>query len=193
MGQLLTESDAQIQQWKIKILEAVGENGQVIIEVIPELEKFIGKQTPAIKLSGRASQNRFNLLFQKFTQVFTSVEHPLVIFLDDLQWADLASLKLMQLLMADTKYLLLIGAYRNNEANPVHPLMLTISEIQKTAATINTITLALLSQGDMNQLIAATLKCSENLALPISQIVYQKTSGNPFFVLNFLNRYTRMG
>ncbi|WP_392477167.1 AAA family ATPase [Nostoc sp. C110] len=186
MGQLLTESDAQIQQWKIKILEAVGENGQVIIEVIPELERIIGKQTPAIELSGSASQNRFNLLFQKFTQVFTSVEHPLVIFLDDLQWADLASLKLMQLLMADTKYLLLIGAYRDNEVNPVHPLMLTVSEMQKTAATINTINLALLSQGDVNQLIAATLKCSEKLALPISQIVYQKTSGNPFFGTQFL-------
>ncbi|MEH2045848.1 ATP-binding sensor histidine kinase [Nostoc sp.] len=186
MCQLLTESDAQIQQWKSKILEALGENGQVIIEVIPELERIIGKQTPAIELSGTASQNRFNLLFQKFTQVFTSVKHPLVIFLDDLQWVDLASLKLMQLLIADTKYLLLIGAYRDNEVNPVHPLILTVSEMQKTAATINTITLAPLSQGDVNQLIAATLKCSEDLALPISQIVYQKTSGNPFFDTQFI-------
>ncbi|MEH1868316.1 MAG: AAA family ATPase [Nostoc sp.] len=186
MGQLLTETTSKIQQWKSKILEALGENGQVIIEVIPELERIIGKQTPAIELSGSASQNRFNLLFQKFTQVFTSVEHPLVIFLDDLQWADLASLKLMQLLIADTKHLLLIGAYRDNEVNPVHPLMLTISEIQKTAATINTITLAPLSQGDVNQLIAATLKCSEALAFPISQIVYKKTFGNPFFDTQFL-------
>ena len=80
----------------------------------------------------RAAQNRFNLLFQKFTQVFTSAEHPLVMFLDDLQWADSASLKLMQLLMADTKHLFLIGAYRDNEVNPAHPLMLTLSEIKKT-------------------------------------------------------------
>ncbi|MHC5598309.1 MAG: ATP-binding protein, partial [Nostoc sp.] len=109
MGQLLTESDAQIEQWKNQILEAVGENGQVIIEVIPELSKIIGEQPPAIELSGTSAQNRFNLLFQKFTQVFTSAEHPLVMFLDDLQWADSASLKLMQLLMADTKHLLLIG------------------------------------------------------------------------------------
>ena len=146
MGQLLSESDAQIQQWKNKILEAVGENGQVIIEVIPELEKIIGEQPPAPELSGDAAQNRFNLLFQKFTQVFTSLEHPLVMFLDDLQWADSASLKLMQLLMADTGYLLLIGAYRDNEVNPAHPLMLTLSEIEKTQATINTITLEPLSQ-----------------------------------------------
>ncbi|MHC5863579.1 AAA family ATPase, partial [Nostoc sp.] len=87
MGQLLTESDAQIEQWKNQILSAVGENGQVIIEVIPELSKIIGEQPPAIELSGTSAQNRFNLLFQKFTQVFTSAEHPLVMFLDDLQWA----------------------------------------------------------------------------------------------------------
>ena len=186
MEQLLTESTFQIQQWKIKILEALGDNGQVIIEVIPELERILGKQTPVIELSGTASHNRFNLLFKKFTQVFTSVEHPLVILLDDLQWADLASLKLMQLLMADTKYFLLIGAYRDNQVNPVHPLMLTLSEMQKTTVIINTITLAPLSQQDVNQLIAATLRCSENLALPISQMVYQKTHGNPFFCTQLL-------
>ncbi|WP_375477223.1 AAA family ATPase [uncultured Nostoc sp.] len=186
MEQLLTESTFQIQQWKTKILEALGDNGQVIIEVIPELERIIGKQTPVIELSGTASHNRFNLLFKKFTQVFTNVEHPLVIFLDDLQWADLASLKLMQLLMADTKYFLLIGAYRDNQVNPVHPLMLTLSEMQKTTVIINTITLAPLSQQDVNQLIAATLRCSENLALPISQMVYQKTHGNPFFCTQLL-------
>ncbi|WP_375491911.1 AAA family ATPase [uncultured Nostoc sp.] len=186
MGQLLSESDAQIQQWRNQILSAVGENGQVIIEVIPELEKIIGGQTPAIELSGTAAQNRFNLLFQKFTQVFTSAEHPLVMFLDDLQWADSASLKLIQLLMADTKHLLLIGAYRDNEVNPGHPLMLTLSEIQKTQATINTITLAPLSQGQVNQLVADTLKCQESLAWNLSQLVSQKTQGNPFFASQFI-------
>ncbi|MDZ8105929.1 MAG: ATP-binding sensor histidine kinase [Nostoc sp. DedQUE12a] len=186
MGQLLTESDAQIEQWKNQILEAVGENGQVIIEVIPELSKIIGEQLPAIELSGTSAQNRFNLLFQKFTQVFTSAEHPLVMFLDDLQWADSASLKLMQLLMADTKHMLLIGAYRDNEVTPAHPLMLTLSEIQKNQATINTITLAPLSQGQVNQLVADTLKCTETLASPLSQLIYQKTQGNPFFATQFL-------
>ncbi|MCW5313412.1 AAA family ATPase [Nostoc sp. KVJ3] len=186
MGQLLSESDAQIQQWSNQILEAVGDNGQVIIEVIPELSRIIGEQPPAIELSGTAAQNRFNLLFQKFTQVFTSLEHPLVMFLDDLQWADSASLKLMQLLMADTKHLLLIGAYRDNEVNPAHPLMLTLSEIQKAQATINTITLAPLSQVQVNQLVADTLKCTETLASPLSQLVYQKTQGNPFFATQFL-------
>ncbi|MEH1852539.1 MAG: AAA family ATPase [Nostoc sp.] len=186
MGQLLTESDAQIEQWKNQILEAVGENGQVIIEVIPKLSRIIGEQSPAIELSGDAAQNRFNLLFQKFTQVFTSAEHPLVMFLDDLQWADSASLKLMQLLMADTKHMLLIGAYRDNEVSPGYPLMLTLSEIQKNQATINTIILAPLSQVQVNQLVADTLKCTESLAWTFSQLVYQKTKGNPFFATQFL-------
>ncbi|MEH2078248.1 MAG: AAA family ATPase [Nostoc sp.] len=186
MGQILGESDAQIQQWKNQILEAVGENGQVIIEVIPELSKIIGEQPPAIELSGTAAENRFNLLFQKFTQVFTSLEHPLVMFLDDLQWADLASLKLMQLLMADTGHLLLIGAYRDNEVSPVHPLMLTLNEIEKNQTTINTITLLPLNQEKVNQLIADTLKCSQDLASPLSRLVFQKTQGNPFFSVQFL-------
>ncbi len=186
MGQLLTEGETKIKQWKKKILDAVGENGQVIIEVIPELERIIGEQSPAVELSGTAAQNRFNLLFQKFTQVFTTAEHPLVIFLDDLQWADAASLKLMQLLMADTGYLFIIGAYRDNEVNPAHPLMLTLNEIEKRQATINTITLAPLSQKQVNKLVADTLKCTEKLAFPLSQLVDKKTQGNPFFTTQFL-------
>jgi len=162
MGQLLTESDAQIQHWKTKILSALGDQGQVIIEVIPELERIIGKQPPVGELSGTSAQNRFNLLFQKFIQVFTTKGHPLVIFLDDLQWADSASLKLMQLLMSetDTRYLLLIGAYRDNEVSPAHPLILTLGEIHKADVTINTINLAPLNQTDLNHLIADTLSCS---------------------------------
>ncbi|MEH2056589.1 MAG: AAA family ATPase [Nostoc sp.] len=186
MGQLLSESDAQIQQWRNEILSAVGENGQVIIEVIPELSRIIGEQPAAIELSGTGAENRFNLLFQKFTQIFTTVEHPLVIFLDDLQWADSASLKLMQLLMADTGHILLIGAYRDNEVNPVHPLMLTLNEIEKNQTTINTITLAPLNQKTVNQLVADTLKCSQDLASPLSRLVFQKTQGNPFFSIQFL-------
>jgi PAS domain S-box-containing protein len=186
MGQLLCESDAQIQKWKHQILAAVGDNGQVIIDVIPEVEIIIGHQPPATELSATAAQNRFNLLFQKFTQVFTRVEHPLVIFLDDLQWADSASLSLMQLLMTDSHHLLLIGAYRDNEVNPAHPLMLTLSEIQKAGLTLNTITLTPLSQSQINQLVADTLKSTENLALPLTQFVFQKTQGNPFFATQFL-------
>ena len=186
MGQLLTLSDAEIQQWKSKILEAVGENGQVIIEVIPELSRIIGQQSPAPELSGSAAQNRFNLLFQKFTQVFTSKEHPLVMFLDDLQWADSASLKLLQLLMEQTGHLLILGAYRDNEVSSAHPFILTGDEIVKTGAVVNSITLQSLSLVDMNQLVADTLNCDRSLAQPLTELVYQKTKGNPFFATQFL-------
>ncbi|MEJ6481066.1 AAA family ATPase [Nostoc punctiforme UO1] len=186
--QLLSEADAQFEQWKCKILSALGENGQVMIEVIPELESMLGKQPPVPELSGSAAQNRFKSLFLKFTQVFTALEHPLVIFIDDLQWADSASLKLMHLLMSkvDIGYLLLIGAYRDNEVNPVHPLMLTLEEIQKLGATVNTITLAPLNQTSVNHLVADTLSCSLMLATPLTELVLSKTKGNPFFSTQFL-------
>ncbi|MBF2026956.1 MAG: AAA family ATPase [Oscillatoriales cyanobacterium C42_A2020_001] len=188
MGQLLSESDEQLAQWQAKILAAVGENGHVLIEVIPELEQIIGKQPPAPELSGSEAQNRFNLLFQKFVQVFATPEHPLVIFLDDLQWADSASLNLMQLLMSgsDCGYLFIIGAYRDNEVFAAHPLMLTLNDIQKKQAIVNTLTLAPLSQSDINHLIADTLSCALDLALPLTELVYQKTKGNPFFTTQFL-------
>ncbi|MEG4247325.1 AAA family ATPase [Microcoleus sp. Pol10D4] len=186
MGQLLSESDAQLHRWKNLILTAVGESGQVLIDVIPELEHIIGAQSPALELSGSAAQNRFNLLMQKFVQVFTQAEHPLVMFLDDLQWADSASLKLLQLLMEDTGHLLVLGAYRDNEVSPAHPFMLTVDEIVKSGATVNTITLQPLSLGDLNQLVAETLICDLSLAGPLTELVYQKTQGNPFFSTQFL-------
>ncbi|MEG4472032.1 AAA family ATPase, partial [Microcoleus sp. AT9_B5] len=188
MGQLLTESDLQLEQWRNQILAAVGENGQVIIDVIPELERIIGKQPSVPELSGSAAQNRFNLLFEKFIQVFATKEHPLVVFIDDLQWADSASLKLMHLLMSktDSQYLLLIGAYRDNEVSEAHPLMLTLQDLEKAKATINTITLAPLNRASINQLVADTLSCSLNLALPLTDMVMTKTKGNPFFTTQFL-------
>ncbi|AKG24198.1 trifunctional serine/threonine-protein kinase/ATP-binding protein/sensor histidine kinase [Calothrix sp. 336/3] len=188
MGQLLTESQSQIQEWKQKILAAVGENGQVIIEVIPELEKIIGQQLPLPELSGTAAQNRFNSLFKNFLQVFTTKEHPLVIFLDDLQWADSASLQLMQLLMNESArgYLLLIGAYRDNEVFPAHPLMMTLNDVSKSGTVINTITLQPLSQNSLNQLVTDTLNCTADAAEALTQLIYQKTQGNPFFSSQFL-------
>jgi predicted ATPase/signal transduction histidine kinase len=188
MAQLLTESDAQIDQWKTQILSTLGESGQVIIEVIPELERIIGKQPSLPELSSTAVQSRFNLLFQKFIQVFTTQEHPLVIFLDDLQWADSASLKLMHLLMseASNSYLLVIGAYRDNEVSSAHPLMLTIEEMRQEGITVSSIVLSALTETDLNQLIADTLKYSTEQAIAIANLVYQKTKGNPFFTNQFL-------
>jgi serine/threonine protein kinase len=186
MGQLLSESDAQLMQWQAKILAAVGENGQVLIEVIPELELIIGQQPPAPEISGTAAQNRFNLLFQKFIEVFTTAEHPLVLFLDDLQWADSASLQLLKLLMNDNGYLLILGAYRDNEVSAAHPFIMTVEELKKTGEIVNTITLAPLAFEDTNQLVADTLNCSTQLAKPLSELVDRKTQGNPFFTTQFL-------
>ncbi len=188
IGQLLTESEENIQQWQNKLLQALSDNAQVIVEVIPELEIIMGKQPNVPELSGAVAQNRFNLLFQKFIQVFTTKEHPLVIFLDDLQWADSASLKLMQLLMSESNngYLLLIGAYRDNEVFPAHPLMLTLDEVSKADAVVNTITLQPLSQNSLNQLVADTLNCPKDLSQPLTQLIFQKTQGNPFFSSQFL-------
>ncbi|BAY82451.1 multi-sensor signal transduction multi-kinase [Calothrix parasitica NIES-267] len=188
MGQLLSESDTQLSIWKDRILQALGDNAGVIIEVIPQLERIIGKQPPVVELSGNAAQNRFNLLFQKFIQVFTTKEHPLVLFLDDLQWADSASLQLMQLLMSGNEkdYLLLIGAYRDNEVFPAHPLILSLDDIRKTEAKINLITLTPLNQDSLNKLVADTLNCSLKISQPLTQLIHQKTQGNPFFSTQFL-------
>ncbi|MBD2440274.1 ATP-binding sensor histidine kinase [Nostoc sp. FACHB-110] len=186
IGNLLSESDAKLQTWKRKILEVIGENGQVLIDVIPELENIIGKQPPATELSGTAAENRFNLLLQKFVQVFTHQEHPLVIFLDDLQWADAASLKLLQLLMQDTKYLFLLGAYRDNEVSATHPFILTVDELETSGAVVNKIILQPLSEINLNQLVADTLNCASSLAQPLTKLIYQKTKGNPFFATQFL-------
>ncbi|GAB4284974.1 MAG: AAA family ATPase [Oscillatoriaceae cyanobacterium] len=186
MGQLLSESDRQIAQWRDKIIAALGENGQVLIQVIPELEKIINPQPSVPELSGTAAQNRFNLLFQKFIEVFTAPEHPLVMFLDDLQWADAASLQLINILMTDKSYLLLLGAYRDNEVSPAHPFIITLEELKKTGQTVNTITLAPLAFPDTNQLVADTLRCHPDFARSLTELINRQTQGNPFFTTQFL-------
>jgi predicted ATPase/signal transduction histidine kinase len=186
MGQLLAESDAQLQTWKADILAAVGEQGQVLIDVIPELERIIGYQPPAPVLSSSAAQQRFNLLMQKFISLFTTAAHPLVLFLDDLQWADLASLDLLQLLLQDAGYLLVLGAYRDNEVSPVHPAIVAIDQIAQAGITISTITLTTLKQADLNLLVADTLNCDLLVAQPLAELVELKTQGNPFFATQFL-------
>lgn len=187
IGQILSESDSKLPTWKTDILAAVGDNGQVLIDVIPELQEIIGPQPPAPELSGNAAQNRLNLLFHKFLQVFTNKEHPLVIFLDDWQWSDSASLNLLKLLMQETQgYLLILGAYRDHEVSPVHPFILTVNEIIQAGATVNTITLSPLSELHINQLVADTLNCELSMAKPLANLIYQKTHGNPFFATQLL-------
>ncbi|MCT7968601.1 AAA family ATPase [Laspinema sp. D1] len=185
--QLLAESETQLNQWRDKLLAALGVNGQVIVEVIPEIELIIRKQSEIPELGPNESQNRFNLVFQNFIQVFTQPDHPLALFIDDLQWADGASLKLMQRLMDGASAgLFLIGAYRDNEVSPVHPLMLTVDEIAKTGVSVQGIALAPLDLETIAQLIGNTLNCDLEMVQPLGELVQAKTGGNPFFMNEFL-------
>ncbi|AFZ19746.1 AAA family ATPase [Allocoleopsis franciscana] len=185
--QLLAESEVQLQQWREKLLQSLGSNGQVIIDVIPEVELIVGFQSPVPTLGATESQNRFNLVFQNFIAVFVSPLHPLVIFLDDLQWADRPSLKLMELLMTSSEPgLFLIGAYRDNEVSSAHPLRLTLKDIKNTGTIVNKIFLKPLDLITVNQLISDTLNCSGKRTLPLAELVLAKTEGNPFFVNEFL-------
>ena len=186
IGQLLTETEEQLAEWKEKILAAVGSNGEVITKVIPEIEAIIGKPAPIPDLSPTAAQNRFNLVFQNFIHIFCQAEHPLVIFVDDLQWADSASLKLMTLMMVESQYIFLIGAYRENEVDASHPLMLTLKEMQEGKINIETIALKPLSLSHINQLIADALSATLEETLPLAKLVQTKTGGNPFFMGEFL-------
>ncbi|ESA37110.1 multi-sensor signal transduction multi-kinase [Leptolyngbya sp. Heron Island J] len=188
IGQLLGESDVALSQWKTKILDVVGESGQVLIDVIPELEYIIGQQPTVPELSSSAAQKRFNLLFSQFVHIFTKKEHPLVIFLDDLQWADATSLNLLQILVTqvETESLLVLGAYRDNEVFSGHPLMLALDKIREHNATLKILTLAPLTATDTTQLITDILRCSSAVAAQLSQLLYAITQGNPFFTLQFL-------
>lgn len=188
MRQLLTESAESLKNWKSKLLTALGQNGQIIIDVIPELERIIGSQPAALQLGAVESQNRFNRVFQQFIHVFTKREHPLVLFLDDLQWADSASLKLIELIVTDndSEYLLLIGAYRDNEVSATHPLAQTLEQIQQVRATINNIVLRYLNIDCVNQLVADTLRSSNITVNSLADLVFDKTQGNPFFLTQLL-------
>ncbi|MBD1811367.1 AAA family ATPase [Microcoleus vaginatus DQ-U2] len=187
--QLLTESDAEISKWREKLQAELGEAGGVIVEVIPEVELIIGSQPPLPDLPPAEQRNRFNLVFQKFINTFTQPEHPLVIFLDDLQWADRASLELIQLLMTvvDKKYLFLMGAYRDNEVTEAHPLTQILENIAKAkVTTINKIFLTPLALTDITQLLVDTLFAESKNAKPLAKLLQQKTGGNPFFINEFL-------
>ncbi|MEH1830144.1 MAG: AAA family ATPase [Nostoc sp.] len=188
LRQLLTESPAQIDRWRSQLLNTLGNNGQVVIDVIPEVELIIGKQVAPPELGSREAQNRFNLVFQNFIKVFTQSEHPLVIFLDDLQWVDSASLKLINRLMtsADSQFLFLVGAYRSNEVSPVHPLMVAIEEIRQAKVIVSQIELSPLTLTNITQLILDTFNCTAEQATPLAELLLQVTDGNPFFTNGFL-------
>ncbi|GAA6617479.1 AAA family ATPase [Scytonema sp. NUACC26] len=186
--QLLTENQAKIEFWGERILSALGSNARAIVDVIPEVELIIGLQPTLPELGATEAQNRFHIAFQNFIKVFTQLEHPLVLFFDDLQWADTASLKLIELLMTavNSHYLLVIGAYRDNEVNAAHPLLLMLNEIREKISVVHQILLAPLTLSSITQFTADTLNCSPENANPLSELILNKTNGNPFFINEFL-------
>ncbi|MDX1523737.1 MAG: AAA family ATPase, partial [Anaerolineae bacterium] len=201
IGQILTESEAEIAAWKEKLAAALGPNGQIITAVIPELALIIGPQPAVAELGPIELQNRFNVVFGQFVNVFAQPEHPLVIFLDDLQWADSASLNLLKLFMTDPNLqnLMIIGAYRDSEVDGTHALTLTLKALTEPESTVvgtiavKEIKLAPLSQGQIGQLVADTLNCPTSSATNLARLVHAKTNGTPFFVNEFLKSLYQEG
>ena len=186
--QLLGEPEAILGQWCELLTGALGTNGQVIVDVIPELELIIGKQSAVPTLGASESQNRFNLVFLKFIQVLCRIDHPLVLFIDDMQWADMATLNLLERILAEgqVKYLLVILAYRDNEVSEDHPFSVAIAQLERKGINIEKITLSTLPLEQVKQLIAETLLRSLSEVKDIAELVLQKTQGNPFFINQFL-------
>jgi PAS domain S-box-containing protein len=186
--QLLGEPEEQVQQWRSRLLTALGNNGQLMIDVIPELALVLGQQPPVPEVGATETQNRFHLVFQQFIRVFCSEKNPLVIFLDDLQWIDSATLKLIELMLLDEQIqsLVLIGAYRDHEVNAIHPLMLALDNLRKQGAQFQHIILEPLTLQPIQQLIAETLRQDAATVRPLAELVLRKTEGNPFFVGEFL-------
>ncbi len=193
--QLLSESEERLSAWRHRLMEALGANGRVIVDVIPEVELVMGPQEPVPELPSAEAMNRFNLVFSSFIRVFCGGGRPLVLFLDDLQWADSATLELLRLMLTDeaTENLLLIGAYRDNEVDALHPLTGAVERLRERGATIGRLQLLPLDLPDLRQLVADTLHRPVAEVERLAELVMAKTRGNPFFVMQFLEMLHREG
>jgi PAS domain S-box-containing protein len=193
--QILARSEAEVGEWRGALQDAVGSNGQLIVNLIPEVEFIIGKQPLVPDLSPQDTQSRFQMVFRRFLGVFAHKEHPLALFLDDLQWLDTATLDLLEHLVthSEVRHLLLVGAYRDNEVTPSHMLMRTLEAIRKAGATMQEIVLAPLERDDVDRLVVESLHCSRDSARPLAQLVHEKTGGNPFFAIQFLTGLAEEG
>ncbi|NSW90688.1 MAG: AAA family ATPase [Firmicutes bacterium] len=182
--QLMTESQKELDRWKKRILCALGRNGAVVTEIIPELEWIIGKQIPVDVLSPKETENRFLLVFRDFVRAFARREHPLVLFLDDLQWSDPASVHLLKYLNQDANlhFLLFIGAFRENEVNGDHPLAEMLEESRKGKPHEKHISLLPMERNQVEKLVAETLHAESENTAALAEVLYRKSGGNPFFL-----------
>jgi PAS domain S-box-containing protein len=185
---ILGESEAELGRWRDSLNEALGPNGQLIVNLVPELELVIGKQPSVADLPPQDAKNRFQMVFRRFLGVFAREEHPLALFLDDLQWLDAATIDLIEHLVThpEVRNLLLIGAYRDNEVDPARALIRMFNAIRKAGTRVEEIVLTSLELDDIGRLVTDALHCEPERARPLAQLVHEKTSGNPFFAIQFL-------
>ncbi|MDC0677611.1 AAA family ATPase [Sorangium atrum] len=186
--EILGTSEEQVERWRERLREALDQNGRLLADVLPEVELLLGPQPPVPELPPTEAQARLHATLQRFVAACARKEHPMALFLDDLQWADAASLLLLEHLAthAGGAHLLLIGAYRDNEVGPAHPLRLTLAEARKRGAAVSELVLEPLSAAHVRALVAEAVHAPEAQVEPLSQLVHEKTGGNPFFVLQFL-------
>jgi PAS domain S-box-containing protein len=192
---LLGKSDIELRVWRDALLEALSPNGRLMVDLVPELKLIVGEQPPVPELPPQDAQRRFQLVFRRLISVFARPEHPLALFLDDLQWLDAATLDLLEdlLIQSDLQHLLLIGAYRDNEVTSSHPLMRKLDAIKIAGGKVAEITLAPLTREHLGQLIANALHCESKRAAPLVQLMHEKTGGNPFFAIQFMSSLAEEG
>ncbi len=186
--QILSADDASILRWRKKLLSALGGNGQVIIDIVPELKLLIGEQSALTEMSPLEAKNRFDHSFQKFISVFSNPKHPLALFLDDLQWADLASLDALRLILNNNseKSLLLLGSYRDNEVDSIHPLNILLEEVRQKQINVHDMRLKPLKTKDIEQWVSDAVHYHNDDVVEVSRWVHEKTAGNPFYIKLFL-------
>src|SRR5437867_6452734 len=192
---LLSKSEAELNSWREALREALGPNGRLMVDLVPELKLIIGEQPPVPDLPPQDAQRRFQLVFRRFIGVFARPDHPLALFLDDLQWLDAATLDLLEdlLTQGDVQHLMLIGAYRDNEVDPTHPLIRKLRAMRQAGAILQDIVLAPLAREDLGQLLADSLHCEPERAAPLAHLVHEKTAGNPFFAIQFISTLAEEG
>jgi predicted ATPase/GAF domain-containing protein/tRNA A-37 threonylcarbamoyl transferase component Bud32 len=185
---LLVEGEERITAWRQRLQSAVGKSGQLIVDMIPQVELLVGKQPAVSELPIGEAQKRFHMVFRQFLGVFTHKEHPLTLFLDDLQWADSASLELLAEVLThpETRHLLAVGAYRDNEVTPGHPLMMTLDRARKADLPVRDLVLTPLSREHLGRLVADAMRRPAEEVEPLALLVGEKTAGNPFFAIQFL-------
>ena len=192
---LLSKSEAELNIWRESLRDALGPNGLLMVDLVPELKLIIGEQPAVPDLERPDAQRRFQLVFARFVSVFARPEHPLALFLDDLQWLSSATLDLLEDLFtrSDLRHVVVIGAYRDNEVDAMHPLARKLETIKNAGTRIEEITLAPLAREHLTQLISDALRCKPERAAPLAQLVHERSAGNPFFALQFMSALAEEG